>query len=712
MDKIVIKGGNVLRGNIAVHGSKNAALPIIASTILNDDSVAISNVPDLVDVITMKSILEYLGARVASSQDSLHINCNSINKHIVPYGLVREMRASILFLAPLLVRFKKVEISLPGGCVIGPRPINLHLKALQDLGASISLENGNIIAEANELRGTNIYFDISTVSGTENVMMAACFAKGRTVLKNCSREPEVVALADALIRMGANIKGAGTSQIELEGVSQLKHASIELPPDRIVAGTYMIAAALTGGDITVHNCEPEHLQAVIKTLGETGAFIETKDKSIRVQGKSCAGVDVTTLPYPGFPTDLQAQFMVLTCLSKGVSVITETIFENRFMHVSELLRMGADILIHGNSAIVLGVKKLRGAPVTAMDLRASASLILAGLVAEGVTEISRTYHLDRGYCKIESAFSQLGAEIYRQPTEEVEEYRKNTLVTAMPIQKRVYMPWVSDDLPVPRNIRTPIRQFLLFFEDYLQICKGINVNLNVKSVDEGIRVEVMIENEEMLREISKHFQEYLQVTKSATDKIDIVFTCEQPVIKKDLFILELKNEVKQLEVKLEMRELEKRYQDKLINKMDKLMDKLYMNAPHVHLEINQSVTQTVDVDARSLQLYKQTVRPLCDDLIELKSKLLIDNSAQNEEVIILSDLLHDLNIPVKNVREIPKSVFGKLQEFILEAKDKNSNLGRTLISMKDGLILLQKIAKRYNKIAQWFGMPQVPDAFL
>jgi len=414
MDKIVIQGGRALKGEVRTSGAKNAALPILISSLLTDGWNTYSNVPDLKDIQSTKLLLSSLGASIESDGDIIKINGGGMCNHEASYDLVRKMRASILVLGPLLARLKKARVSLPGGCAIGARPINLHLKGLARLGAVIELKHGYVEASADHLKGNEIYLDISTVTGTENLMMAAVLAKGVTVLRNAAREPEVVALADVLIKMGAKIKGAGTSAITIEGVSSLKPVSVSIIPDRIEAGTFMVSAALTRGDITVLNCEPDHLEAVIHKLRLTGAQVTVKDKSIRVQGPDeIASVDVKTLPYPGFPTDMQAQFMVLMSVANGFSIISETIFENRFIHVSELKRMGADVKISGNTAMITGVPSLSGAPVMATDLRASASLILAGLAAVGTTEINRVYHLDRGYETIEKKFARLGAAIKR-----------------------------------------------------------------------------------------------------------------------------------------------------------------------------------------------------------------------------------------------------------------------------------------------------------
>ena len=414
MDKIVIQGGRVLKGEVKISGAKNAALPILISSLLTDGWNTYSNVPDLKDIQSTKLLLSSLGASIESDGDCIKINGGGMCNHEASYELVRKMRASILVLGPLLARLKKARVSLPGGCAIGARPINLHLKGLARLGAVIELKHGYVEASADHLKGNDIYLDISTVTGTENLMMAAVLAKGVTVLRNAAREPEVVALADTLIKMGAKITGAGTSAITIEGVSSLKPVSVSIIPDRIEAGTFMVSAALTQGDVTLLNCEPDHLEAVMHKLRLSGAQVTVEDKSIRVQGPDeIASIDVKTLPYPGFPTDMQAQFMVLMSVAKGFSIISETIFENRFIHVSELKRMGADIKILGDTAMITGVPSLSGAPVMATDLRASASLILAGLAAVGTTEINRVYHLDRGYETIEKKFAQLGAAIKR-----------------------------------------------------------------------------------------------------------------------------------------------------------------------------------------------------------------------------------------------------------------------------------------------------------
>ena len=414
MDRIIIDGGRPLRGEVKISGAKNAALPILVSSLLTDGWNTYKNVPNLQDISSIKLLLENFGAKIESEGDTTRIMADGICNHEAPYELVRKMRASILVLGPLVARLKHARVSLPGGCAIGARPINLHLEGLAQLGANIELRHGYVEASVRHLKGGEIYFDIPTVTGTENLMMAAVLAEGITVLRNAAREPEVVALADVLCRMGARIKGAGSSIITIQGVSSLQPVSVSIIPDRIETGTFMVAATITGGRITLTDCEPKHVEAVIDKLTLAGADIQVGATHIHVKGPAkIESVDVTTLPYPGFPTDMQAQFMALMSVADGSSIISETIFENRFIHVSELQRMGADITISGNSAIVKGVPKLYGAPVMATDLRASASLILAGLIAEGKTEVHRVYHLDRGYEAIEKKFAKLGASITR-----------------------------------------------------------------------------------------------------------------------------------------------------------------------------------------------------------------------------------------------------------------------------------------------------------
>jgi UDP-N-acetylglucosamine 1-carboxyvinyltransferase len=416
LDKIVVEGGHRLEGEVTISGAKNAALPILASSLLTGGRNTYDNVPGLQDVHSIKLLLSHLGARIETDGSRVHIDTEGLNTHEAPYDLVRKMRASVLVLGPLVARLGKARVSLPGGCAIGARPINLHLKGLSRLGADIELAHGYVEASASGgLKGNDIYFDVITVTGTENLMMAAVLAQGTTVLRNAAREPEVVALARVLRKMGAKIEGAGTSIITIQGVSELKPAHTSVIADRIEAGTFMVAAALTGGDVTLLNCDPAHLEAVIHKLRLTGSDVQVLNDTIRVIGNGPPkSVDVKTMPYPGFPTDMQAQFMVLMSVSQGLSIISETIFENRFIHVSELKRLGADITVSGDSALVRGVPQLSGAPVMATDLRASASLVLAGLVAGGRTEVLRVYHLDRGYDALEKKFARLGASIWRE----------------------------------------------------------------------------------------------------------------------------------------------------------------------------------------------------------------------------------------------------------------------------------------------------------
>ena len=415
MDKIIVEGGRPLKGEVQVSGAKNAALPILVSALLTDGWNTFQNVPQLMDIDSTKILLSNLGVAVDAAGDTVRINASGLNNHEAPYDLVRKMRASILVLGPLVARLKKARVSLPGGCAIGARPINLHLKGLASLGAKIDLKHGYVEARASRLKGSEIYFDIPTVTGTENLMMAAVLADGKTVLRNAACEPEVVALADILNSMGADIHDAGTSVMSINGVSKLNPVTASIIPDRIEAGTLMTAAALTRGDITLRGCNPGHLEAVIHKLKLAGADITVNGTAIRVKGPDCIkSVDVKTQVYPGFPTDMQAQFMVLMSAAQGLSMITETIFENRFIHVSELKRMGADITISGDTALIKGVPALSAAPVMASDLRASASLILAGLVAKGSTEVNRVYHLDRGYEALDEKLAGLDARIRRE----------------------------------------------------------------------------------------------------------------------------------------------------------------------------------------------------------------------------------------------------------------------------------------------------------
>jgi UDP-N-acetylglucosamine 1-carboxyvinyltransferase len=413
VDKIIIHGGKKLRGDVFISGAKNAALPIMVSSLLAPGWHTFHNIPNLVDIRTIKRLLRSLGVK-CEGDSPMRVNSDDINNCEASYDLVKTMRASILVLGPLVARMGMARVSLPGGCAIGARPVNLHIKALKDMGAEVELRDGYIEAKASKLKGTTIYFDISTVTGTENIMMAACLAEGTSLLKNAAKEPEVINLAVTLNSMGARITGMGTDVIRIDGVDRLHPAEATVISDRIEAGTYMIAAGITGGDINVLGCNHSHLDALILKLRNSGMKIIPFEGGLRAVGaRRIKSIDIETLPYPGFPTDLQAQIMAMMTLGGGSSVITETVFENRFMHVNELMRMGADIVIKGNTAVVKGVPRLQGAQVMATDLRASASLILAGLAAEGRTELSRVYHIDRGYQGIEKKFAALGADIKR-----------------------------------------------------------------------------------------------------------------------------------------------------------------------------------------------------------------------------------------------------------------------------------------------------------
>ncbi|OGW56769.1 MAG: UDP-N-acetylglucosamine 1-carboxyvinyltransferase [Nitrospirae bacterium RBG_16_43_8] len=414
MDKLIIKGGERLKGEVEISGSKNAALPVIAATLLASGEHTISRVPDLRDIKTMGRLLENMGAEFHYEPHKAVIATDKIKNLEAPYELVKEMRASVLVLGTMLARFGRAKVSLPGGCAIGARPINLHLMGLEKMGAKIELESGYVVASAKRLKGAVIYFDTVTVTGTENLMMAASLAKGVTVLENAAREPEVVDLANALTAMGAKIKGAGESIIEIEGIDELGLLAHKVIPDRIETGTFMAIAGITGGDITIRGCIPEHVQAFFIKLKAAGLRVEETADGVRVVGHARPkAVDIETAPYPGFPTDMQAQFMALMSKAQGTSIIAETIFENRFMHVAELRRMGADISFKGSTATVRGVRKLKGANVMATDLRASASLVVAALGAEGETTIHRVYHLDRGYEKIEEKLTMLGVDVRR-----------------------------------------------------------------------------------------------------------------------------------------------------------------------------------------------------------------------------------------------------------------------------------------------------------
>jgi len=416
MDKIMIEGGRPLQGRVRISGAKNAALPIIAACILCGGEHRLQGVPRLKDIRTIQEIMSGMGSTFGTDGAELIVDTTGLRASEAPYELVRTMRASILLLGPLLARLGRAKISLPGGCAIGARPVNLHLKALAAMGAELHLDHGYIHARVQRLRGAPIFFDTPTVTGTENIMMAAVLAQGRTVLKNAAREPEIGDLASMLRSMGAQIEGDGSDTIVIEGVPELSPADHRVIPDRIEAGTFMIAAAMTGGDVHIEGMRPDHLSAVIQKLRSVGAELETESDGMHVRGPaSLQAADIRTMPFPGFPTDLQAQFMALMTVARGSSIIKETIFENRFIHVSELKRMGADIEINGNQALVRGRDTLLAAPVMATDLRASASLILAGLVAHGgTTEVRRIYHLDRGYEALETKFHSLGARIWRE----------------------------------------------------------------------------------------------------------------------------------------------------------------------------------------------------------------------------------------------------------------------------------------------------------
>ena len=417
MDKLIIHGGRRLVGEIAVSGAKNAALPLLFATLLSPGPHRLGNLPRLRDITTAERLLAGLGADVDSSNGTVKVTTEKINSMEAPYELVRTMRASVLVLGPLLARYGRARVSLPGGCAIGARPINLHLKGLEAMGAEIHLEHGYVEARAARLEGARIYFDVPTVGGTENLMMAATLARGTTILENAAREPEIIDLANALIGMGANIEGAGTDTITIEGVDDLLPMDYQVMPDRIEAGTFLIAAAMTGGRVGVKGGCADHMEALLSKLEQAGATVAATPETLWVEGPDeIQSVNIKTQPHPGFPTDMQAQFMAMMTLARGTSMITEAVFENRFMHVSELQRMGADISIEGNTAAVKGVSGLLGAQVMATDLRASACLVLAGLAADNTTEISRIYHLDRGYEKLEEKFRSLGADIERVPT--------------------------------------------------------------------------------------------------------------------------------------------------------------------------------------------------------------------------------------------------------------------------------------------------------
>lgn len=419
MDRLQIEGGVTLSGEVRISGAKNAALPIIAGTLLADGPVTLGNVPHLHDVTTMIALLGNMGVQITvDDKMCVEVDARATSKFVAPYELVKTMRASILVLGPLLARFGHAEVSMPGGCAIGARPVNLHVEGLRAMGADIHVDHGYIRATCQRLQGARIVLETVTVTGTENLMMAAVLAEGETVLENAAREPEITDLANFLIALGARIQGAGTDKITIQGVDRLRGGHYEVMPDRIEAGTYLVAAAITGGKVRLQNARADHLDAVLLKLKEVGASIQSGPDWIELdmQGKRPNAVDVRTAPYPAFPTDMQAQFAALNCVAEGVGTVIETIFENRFMHMHELQRMGAEMRIEGHSAIIRGVPQLTGAPVMATDLRASAGLVLAGLVADGVTIVDRIYHIDRGYERIEEKLAQLGARIARLNT--------------------------------------------------------------------------------------------------------------------------------------------------------------------------------------------------------------------------------------------------------------------------------------------------------
>ena len=413
--RLLIEGGTPLRGEVRISAAKNAALPLLCAALLSEEAIVLNNVPHLADVATIRALLERLGAQIADDGGSTAIRTRRLTSVEAPYDLVSTMRASVLVLGPLLARAGRARVAMPGGCAIGGRPIDLHLRGLERLGADISLAGGYVEAHAARLKGARVVFDLVTVTGTENLMMAAVLAEGTTVLENCAREPEIPDLARLLTKMGARIQGAGTERIEIEGVRELGGARHRIIPDRVEAGTFLVAGAITGGEVTIREVVPDHLTAVLAKLEATGARLDVGPDWIRVQALDRPRpTDVVTNPFPGFATDMQAQMMALLGLADGSSVVTETIFENRFMHAAELRRLGASIEIEGNRAVIRGVPGYQGAPVMATDLRASASLVLAGLAASGITEVSRVYHLDRGYEGIEGKLAALGAGIRRE----------------------------------------------------------------------------------------------------------------------------------------------------------------------------------------------------------------------------------------------------------------------------------------------------------
>ena len=414
-EKLIISGGNRLQGTVKIDGAKNSSLSIMAATLLTKDVCILRNVPRLTDVETMSDVIRKLGVKVEWKEgNNLYIDSNNFNNYEAPYELVKMMRASILVMGPLLARLKRAKISLPGGCAIGARPVDYHLKGFEALGAQVEVEKGYIEAKVNTLKGVEIYLDFPSLGATENIMMAACLAEGVTTIENAAKDPEVVELGHFLNKMGAKVEGLGTDLIKIKGVKELHGIDYTIIPDRIEAGTYMMAAAITGGDVLIEKADPLLLKPLIVKLEEAGVRIEVEKNFIKVIGPDrVKAVDIKTLPFPGFPTDMQPQFMALSCVAKGTSVITETVFEKRFAHIGDLIRMGADIKVEGHSAIIKGVKTLSAAPVMASDLRGGAALVLAGLVAEGTTELSRIYHLDRGYAKLEEKLNSLGADIKR-----------------------------------------------------------------------------------------------------------------------------------------------------------------------------------------------------------------------------------------------------------------------------------------------------------
>jgi UDP-N-acetylglucosamine 1-carboxyvinyltransferase len=415
VEKIVIEGGRELRGEVAVGGAKNAALPIMAATLLAPGMHTISNVPRLRDVRTMSRLLELLGARISREDHVLKIDTTSVDSTEAPYKLVKTMRASIYVLGPLLGRLGKARVSLPGGCAWGPRPVNLHIKGMEDLGARIDLDQGYIVAESKGLKGAKIHFDVTSVGATGNIMMAAALAEGTTVIENAACEPDIVDLADFLSSMGAQVEGAGGKRLVIHGGADLKPVEHAIIPDRIEAETFMVAGAMSDGEVVIKECRPDHCTSVISKLQESGARVEVGDRQVTVSRSGRPEpVKVTTDPYPGFPTDMQAQITALGCIASGTSIVTDTIYLDRFTHIPELRRLGADIELDGNVAVIRGVESLGGAPVMATDIRASAALILAGLIATGRTEVSRIYHIDRGYEAIEKKLSGLGARIWRE----------------------------------------------------------------------------------------------------------------------------------------------------------------------------------------------------------------------------------------------------------------------------------------------------------